>query len=277
MKKLLSLLFIMTIALIFITPSFADDTLNAEAGSSSNSGGNYLGVDSHDTVNGSKIPENKRYYAPSGEINYPGAPNIFSAPLEQEDYSTELGLEDMLEYENGGMTTRDQLGILDSYSGGKLVMVRGKYGEIDKDKRFDLDKPMFVINKPVQGYKSLGTITILSESKKSISPDVFAKAQVEAWKLGGYVLYVKGEGWHLEVHNKSAGFGFTWTGATISGGQASSTTGVLGGGASWGQVGYYKHPYLVFMVLRPIDIPLNKANKSNVFSNDHSNGAAGAR
>ena len=110
---------------------------------------------------------------------------------------------------------------------------------------------MAVSYKKVEGMKSIATINVLSDSKGSISDDVFAQVQVEAWKLGGKLMHVKAEGFQRLVRNKGAGIGFTWSGSVISGGQMSSTTGVMGAGVTWGNAGLFDHPFIIVHVLVP--------------------------
>jgi hypothetical protein len=128
-------------------------------------------------------------------------------------------------------------------------MVRAKFGAVPEKERMPKDLEMAVFYKHVEGAKSLGVIVIVSDSKKAISADVFAQAQVEAWKLGGTAMHVKTVGFQREVHTSGKGIGFSWTGTTISGGQSSAMTGVMGFGASWGQAGYYDHPFIIVHVL----------------------------
>ncbi len=236
-----------------VTPALADNPYNqlsnSAAESKSQSQVSFGDINSGNTNQSGDIP---RYFAPAGEMNYPNAPGIFTPADKDADYMNALKVKDLLEYDEYGLTTRAQKNILSSYSGGKRVMVRPKYGIMPEEKRLSLDSPMGVVFNKIPGMQSMGTITILSDSLKSITPDVFAEIQVEAWKLGGVVMHIKAEGFHLEVHNEGAGIGITWTGSTISGGEASAFTGVVGAGKTWGQVGYYKHPYIVIHVLRPL-------------------------
>ena len=201
------------------------------------------------TVYGSDIPQPKRYFAPAGEINYPGAPNYFGSA--HPSYMDALKVKDMLEYNEDGLTTAMQKAILGEKSGGKRVLVRPFFGTVRKEDRIALDAPMPIVTTKQADMKSVGTITVVSDSTGAISPDVFAAVQVEAWELGGRKMHLKAEGFQREVHNEGKGIGFSWTGSTISDGQSSAMTGVLGFGATWGQAGYYDHPYIVIHVLIP--------------------------
>ena len=103
--------------------------------------------------------------------------------------------------------------------------------------------------KKVDGMRSIATITVLSDSKGSISGDVFAEVQVQGWKLGGQMLHIKAEGFQRVVRNEGAGIGFTWSGSVISGGEMTSTTGVMGAGKTWGNAGLFDHPFIIVHVL----------------------------
>jgi hypothetical protein len=245
MKKPVILAFITLISLALITPALADST----ASSTVDGVAAAASIDSHDTINGSKIPEPKRFFASPGEINYPGQPGRFDAPPERSGYMNSLRVKDMLEFEDGGFTTEAAMKMAEG--GSKRVMVRPKFGKVDKDARLPKDAIMPVVfdKAAVKDVKSLGFIVVVSDSKKSISPDVFAEAQVKAWELGGEVLYVKTEGFQRQVHTSGAGIGFTWTGTTISGGQTVSAAGVMGAGAVWGEAGYYDQPFIIINVL----------------------------
>ena len=199
--------------------------------------------------------EKNRYFAPPGEINYPIAPN-FLQNQPSETYQTKLKLkDDILEYDEG-LTTQEQMNVLDGtgFFDKRRVMVRPriKVSEVKDEDRLALDEVMPVAFEKVKGMKSIGTITVVSNSKGSITPDVFAEVQVQAWKLGGKVLHVKGEGFQRMVRNEGAGIGFTWSGSVLSaGGEYASTTGVMGAGKSWGNAGLFDHPFIVVHVLVP--------------------------
>jgi len=198
-----------------------------------------------------------RGYAIPGEVSYPGAPGRFDS---EPDYNNEDGtpanaymlmtIKDINEYDVDGQTTSAALNM--AKEGSKRVMVRSKFGPVAEEARLDKDVPMNVVYGKQQGMRSLGIIVVVSDSKKSIAADVFAKVQVEAWKLGGTKIHVKAQGWQKLVRNSGGGIGFTWTGTTISGGQTTAATGVLGAGYSWGEAGYYKHPFIIVHVLAPM-------------------------
>jgi len=257
MKK--SMLFILSITLMFAisTVAMADIANNAISSTESSSGstaiiekGAFQDNREYNTENnGSKM---KRYFAPAGEMNYPGAPGRFDADPDTADNAYMLmTIKDINEYDVDGQTTKDAKNMVKG-AGSQRVMVRSKRGTVPEDQRLDLDTPMNVVYTKQEGMKSLGIIVIVSDSKKSISADVFAKAQVEAWKLGGTVMHVKVQGWQKLVRNSGAGIGFTWIGTTISGGQSSAATGVMGAGYAWGEAGYYKHPFIIMHVLAPM-------------------------
>lgn len=199
---------------------------------------------------GSDIPEPQRYFAPAGEINYPGAPNFFGGATPS--YMDRLKAEDMLEYDPEGLTVNELTELAkDDSTLSKRVMVRGKYGRsLKKEQRLDKDTPI-PVHFSKQDMQSLGTVTVVSDGLKSIGPDVFAEAILRAWEMGATAVHVKAEGFQREVHNEGAGIGFSWTGSTISGGQTSAMTGVMGFGKSWGQAGYYDHPFIVIVALAP--------------------------
>jgi hypothetical protein len=195
-----------------------------------------------------KTRQPKRFFAQPGEMNYPGAPGIFGQDSEDATNAYMLmTIQDINEYDVDGQTTEAALNM--SKGGSKRVMVRSKFGTVDEDLRLAKDIPMNVVYKKQENMRSLGIIVVVSDSKKSIAADVFAKVQVEAWKLGGTMLHVKAQGWQRLVRNSGAGIGFTWTGTTISNGQTTAATGVLGAGYSWGEAGYYKHPFVIVHVL----------------------------
>ncbi len=246
MKKIMSVLAISIMIFALTVPAMADTNNEANANTQSESSAGAF-IDSHDTHN---YESSKRYFAPAGEINYPGAPGIFGDdPNTPENAYMLMTIDDINEYDVDGQTTEAALNM--AKGGSKRVMVRAKFGTVDEDQRLPKDAPMAFVYKKQENMKSLGIIVVVSDSKKSIAADVFAKVQVEAWKLGGTKLHVKAQGWQRLVRNSGAGIGFTWTGTTISNGQTTAATGVLGAGYSWGEAGYYKHPFIIVHVLAP--------------------------
>jgi len=253
MKKTLTIFAIVVMSIaIFTGLSIAGDntaTSTTTAGSESSSVIENGAFQDNRTYNTDNQPTKmKRYFANPGEINYPGAPGIFGDDSNDADNAYMLmTINDINEYDVDGQTTEAALNM--AKGGSKRVMVRAKFGAVDEDLRIPKDAPMNVVYKKQDGMKSLGIIVVVSDSKKSIAADVFAKVQVEAWKLGGEVLHVKAQGWQRLVRNSGGGIGFTWTGTTISGGQTNSAAGVMGAGYAWGQAGYYKHPFVIVHVL----------------------------
>jgi len=198
--------------------------------------------------------EDMRGFTPPGIVNYPMAPNVlFQQP--GETYQTKMKVkDDILEYDEEGLTTQAQMNILESSTNdAKRVMVRSriKVSEVTDEDRLPLDVPMLVVYEKMEGMRKIATINVLSDSKGSISDDVFARVQVEAWKLGGKVMHLKAEGFQRLVRNSSVGIGFAWTGSAISGNQVTSTSGVMGAGATWGEAGLYDHPFIIVNVLVP--------------------------
>ena len=242
MKKLIVLISIVALTIAFSTPAMADSEANAGAN---------INYEDNRVYEGTKTHKPKRFFAAPGEINYPGAPGIFGQDSEEATNAYMLmTIDDINEYDVDGQTTAAALNM--AKGGSKRVMVRAKFGQVNEDLRLDKDAPMPVVYKKQENMKSLGIIVVVSDSKKSIAADVFAKVQVEAWKLGGTTMHVKAQGWQRLVRNNGAGIGFTWTGTTISGGQANAMTGVMGAGVAWGQAGYYKHPFIIVHVLAPM-------------------------
>ncbi len=242
MKKLIVLISIVALA-AFAAPAMADTTSESNAGASIN-------YEDNRVYEGTKTHKPKRFFASPGEITYPGAPGIFGQDSDEATNAYMLmTIDDINEYDVDGQTTEAALNM--AKGGSKRVMVRAKFGTVDEDQRLAKDAPMSVVYSKQEGMKSLGIIVVVSDSKKSIAADVFAKVQVEAWKLGGTQLHVKAQGWQRLVRNSGAGIGFTWTGTTISNGQTTAATGVLGAGYSWGEAGYYKHPFIIVHVLAP--------------------------
>lgn len=203
--------------------------------------------------------------APVGDMAYPGMPGRFDGPSKDPSYMR-MPVMMLLEWDADGFTTAEAKNM--AKGGSKVVLVRPKFGPAKEEDRLPLDAKMSVlfdssfytvrdkkgkvVSTPTHNkndFRSLGVIVVLSNSKKSITADVFARAQIEAHKLGGTDIYVKIEGYQNEVHTSGKGIGFSWTGTTISGGSTSANTGVMGFGASWGQAGYYDHPFVIVHVL----------------------------
>jgi len=262
MKKLLILGSIAVLSIALITPAMATSTAisTSETNAAAEGGVGFGVVGDINSGNVTKVPESKRYFAPAGEINYPGAPNFFGGATPS--YMDRLKAKDMLEYDPEGLTINECLMLRqDDNLNGKRIMVREKYGYLKKDQRLDKDTPIPVFFEK-QDKQSLGTITVVSDDKKSIGPDVFAEAILKAWELGATSVHVKAEGFQREVHNEGAGWGFSWTGTTISGGQTSAHTGVMGFGKSWGQAGYYDHPFIVIVALAEKNIKFTPSGSS---------------
>ena len=246
---------IAALSIALITPAYADlnNTADANAQTTSDStavieNGAFQDNRVYNTKNDPM--KTKRYFAQPGEMNYPGAPNMLGGATPS--YMDRLKIKDILEYDEDGITLRMALQMRqDDAFMGKRIMVREKYGKMKKDKRLDADTPMAVFFEKVPGMQSLGTITVVSDSKKSVSPDVFAEIVIKAHELGAVALHVKAEGFQRLVRNEGAGLGFTWTGTTISNGQSNAATGVMGFGKSWGEAGYFDHPFIVVHALFP--------------------------
>lgn len=189
--------------------------------------------------------------APVGDMVYPGMPGRFDAPPDSnkkgEGSYMRIPVQVILQYDDAGLTTAEAMKM--SKSSGRRVLVRAKYGKVDEKNRLPKDTTMPVVFKKQQGMRSLGIIVIVSDSKKAISADVFADVQVKAWELGGQAMHIIAEGFQREVHTSGKGIGFSWTGTTVSGASTTTNTGVLGFGASWGQAGYYDHPFIMVHVL----------------------------
>jgi len=171
-----------------------------------------------------------------------------------------MKVKDILEYDEDGISLNMALQMRqdDAYMG-KRIMVREKYGKMIKAKRLPADTLMKVVFTKQADMQSLGTITVVSDSKKSISPDVFAEIIIKAHELGAVAVHVKAEGFQRLVRNEGAGIGFTWTGTTISGGQTQAATGVMGFGKSWGEAGYFDHPFIIVHALFPKGFKIGNA------------------
>jgi hypothetical protein len=256
MKTLIAI----TIALLLCAaPAFADyeqttgdDNANAQA--ASGSAASVTMGDTNNVYEGNDRGLNG-VAAPAGEINYPGMAGRFDAPPERYGYMNHMKVKDILEYDEGGLTIdmAEQMRDDESFNG-KRILVRPKFGILQEKQRLAKDVPMKVHFEKAEGMQSLGVITIVSDSKKSISPDVFAEAQIRAWELGATELHIKAEGFQREVHTSGAGIGFTWSGVTVDGNSTKAMTGVLGAGKSWGQAGYYDHPFITIVPLAPKNI-----------------------
>jgi len=273
MKKLI-LITIVAVSFMFSGMAVANDTNTGVVGGSGVIGtdnqsqnmgqgqGQQINMDSHDINNGSKIPEPKRFFAPAGEINYPGAPAFFGGATPS--YMDRLKVADILEYDEDGISLNMALQMRqDDAFMGKRIMVREKYGKMVEKSRIPADRAMKVVFTKQADMQSLGTITVVSDSKKSISPDVFAEVIIKAHELGAVAVHVKAEGFQRLVRNEGAGIGFTFTGTTISGGQSSAATGVMGFGKSWGEAGYFDHPFIVVHALFPAGFKIDDARKAN--------------
>jgi hypothetical protein len=256
MKKFISLASIMLLVIVFSTSAMADSNV-ANSATTSTSGSTAIiekgAFQDNRQYEGAvnQATKTRRFFASPGEMNYPNAPGMFG----QDDNNAAnaymlMTVNDINEYDVDGQTTAAAKKM--AKGGSKRVLVRSKFGPVDKELRLDMDTPMNFVYEKQEGMKSLGIIVIVSDSKKSIAADVFARAQVEAHKLGGTTMHIKAQGWQRLVRNSGGGIGFTWTGTTISGGQTTAATGVIGAGYSWGQAGYYKHPFIIMHVLAPM-------------------------
>ena len=260
MKKFTTFGFIALLSIALITPAMADVESESESNAIATTDSTSAAIiDSHDNIQGSEM---KRYYAPAGEINYPGSPNFFGGATPS--YMDRLKVKDILEYDEDGISLDMALQMRqDDAFMGKRIMVREKYGKMVEKSRIPSDRPMKVVFTKQADMQSLGTITVVSDSKKSISPDVFAEVIIKAHELGAVAIHVKAEGFQRLVRNEGAGIGFTWTGTTISGGQQSAMTGVMGFGKSWGEAGYFDHPFIVVHALFPAGFNIGDASKAN--------------
>ena len=258
MKKLITLFSILSLSLILIIPAMASSTATSDVGVSVDVQDNRT----YDTVNKNKAAKTRRYFANPGEMNYPGAPSMFGGATPS--YMDRLKVKDILEYDEDGISLNEALQMRqDDAFMGKRIMVREKYGKMVKDQRLPADTPMRVVFTHQDDMQSLGTITVVSDSKKSISPDVFAEIIIKAHELGAVAIQVKAEGFQRLVRNEGAGIGFTWTGTTISSGQSSSAAGVMGFGKSWGEAGYFDHPFIVVHALFPKGYKIGNAKPIN--------------
>jgi hypothetical protein len=203
--------------------------------------------------------------APAGEITYPGMPGRFDAAPERYGYMNHMKIKDILEYDEDGLTVNmaEEMANDEAWNG-KRILVRPKFGILVEDKRLPKDVPIPVKFEKGDGMQSLGVVTVVSDSKKSISADVFAEVMLKAWELGAVALHVKAEGFQREIHSEGAGIGFTWTGVSVSGDTTSAMTGVLGAGKSWGQAGYYDHPFITVIPLAPKNLKFSDAGWKTV-------------
>lgn len=257
MRKLVTLLSIIALSFIFITPAMAGDVNQTGV---VNSGANVDNVTAEINDN-RKYEASKRYFGPAGEVNYPNSPNYFGGA--NPSYMDRLKIKDILEYDEDGLTLNEALQMRrDDTFMGKRIMVREKFGILNKDQRLDPNTPIGVVYTKQDDMQSVGTITVVSDSKKSISPDVFAEVLVRAHALGGHKVHVKGEGFQRLIRNEGAGIGFAWSGASISGPQTSANTGVAGIGKSWGEAGYFDHPFIVVHVLAPKNLKFTVTGKN---------------
>jgi hypothetical protein len=257
MKRFITLLSIIALSLMIITPAMAGDTNGAIAGALS-------GSDSSALIEGDVYNnEAVDLPAPAGEINYPGAPNMLGGATPS--YMDRLKVKDILEYDEDGITLNMALQMRqDDAFMGKRIMVREKYGKMVEKSRIPADHPMKVVYTKQADMQSLGTITVVSDSKKSVSPDVFAEIVIKAHELGAVALHVKAEGFQRLVRNEGAGIGFTWSGTSMgNAGTVSAQTGVMGIGKSWGEAGYFDHPFIVVHALFPKGYKIDDARKAN--------------
>lgn len=249
MKKLITILSIALLSIALAAPAMAfGPSANADASAGATANSQTINDNSDNSVyNGAK---NLRYWSPAGELNYPAAPNMFGGATPS--YMDRLKVKDILEYDEDGITLNEALQMRqDDAFMGKRIMVREKFGKLVKDQRIPADQPIAVYFDHRDDMQSLGTITVVSDDKKSITPDVFAEVVIRAHELGGEAIQVKAEGFQRLMRNEGAGIGFTWTGSYINGPQNGATTGVMGAGHSWGQAGYFDHPFIVVHVLAP--------------------------
>jgi len=268
MKKLIMFLSIVALSLMIITPVMSDMNNDATSTSGAEAGSTAIiengAFQDNRTYEGSvnQATKVKRYFAPAGEVNYPNSPAMFGGATPS--YMDRLKVKDILEYDEDGITLNMALQMRqDDAFMGKRIMVREKYGKMVKKSRLPADHPMVIFYTKQADMQSLGTITIVSDSKKSISPDVFAEVVIKAHELGAVALHVKAEGFQRLVRNEGAGIGFTWTGTSISNGQSSAATGVMGFGKSWGEAGYFDHPFIIVHALFPKGYSIGGARKAN--------------
>jgi len=244
MKALSTIIAVICSIFIISGVAFADSSSSASASSDQTaSAATNIG-----DIGSNNHSESLRWYAPAGEMNYPVGPNMFGGATPS--YMDRLKVRDMLEYDPDGITVREAMLMRkDDAFMGKRIMVREKFGNLNKAQRAPIDDRIKVVFKKQEGMQSLGTITVVSDDMKSVTPDVFAEVIVRAHMLGGTVVHVKAEGFQRLARNQSRGVGFTWTGSAMSGPQATSMTGVLGAGHSWGEAGYFDHPFIIVHVL----------------------------
>ena len=263
MKKILTFASIAVLSIALITPAMAGSNAGAISGSNS---------DASALIAEGAVQDNRVYEAPdgkyrgpigAGEINYPGAPNFFGGATPS--YMDRLKVKDILEYDEDGITLEMALQMRqDDAFMGKRIMVREKYGKMVEKSRIPADHPMKVVYTKQADMQSLGTITIVSDSKKSISPDVFAEVVIKAHELGAVALHVKAEGFQRLVRNEGAGIGFSWTGSAMDqAGTVSAQTGVMGFGKSWGEAGYFDHPFIIVHALFPAGYSIGDARNAN--------------
>ena len=257
MKKIITFASIAVLSIALITPAIADSTAiveNVEVG---------IDIQDNRVYEATEQKETKRFFNNAGEINYPAAPNFFGGATPS--YMDRLKVEDILEYDEDGITLEMALQMRqDDAFMGKRIMVREKYGKMVEKSRIPADRPMKVVYTKQADMQSLGTITVVSDSKKSISPDVFAEVVIKAHELGAVAIHVKAQGFQRLVRNEGAGIGFSWTGSAMDlNGTVSAQTGVMGFGKSWGEAGYFDHPFIVVHALFPAGYSIGDARNAN--------------
>jgi hypothetical protein len=250
MKKFITVTFALLLSFAIIAPAMADTVSGSTSGATAQNGNQTITIEDNRQYEASKTYPSKRYFISPSEMTYPNAPNTFQQDADDPSNAYMLmTVDDINEYDVDGQTTASAKNM--AKGGSKRVVVRPKVGVVPEKDRMDVNAPMKVVYKKQDGMVSKGIIIVVSDSLKSVAADVFAQAQVEAWKLGGTILHVKAQGWQRVTHNEGTGFGFVWTGAAISGGETQAMTGVLGAGKAWGEVGTYKHPFIIIHVLAP--------------------------
>lgn len=257
MKKLLVFTIILTTVLIVSNAHAVEGGASAAAGAAAdasayngdqiNAPASTIGDIGSNNVN--EAPG--RYFATPGEIVYPGAPSAFHTPTQNLDGYLRLPIRaflqlfSQLKFMEGAFIPRETVIALSNaqFFGTEIIKNPFSKGLIDEGW-----SGVYVVFERPTNFTPKGMITALSDSKGVDAAATFGDLLKATLQMGSNTIYIIKEGGHLMVRNEGAGIGVTFTGSTIGDSDARAATGVIGAGKSWGNVGYFDHPYIKAVV-----------------------------
>lgn len=192
-----------------------------------------------------------RYFATPGEITYPNAPQAFHQPNQNLDGYLRLPIRaflqafPQLETMEGAFIPRETIMALADAQLFGTDIIKNPFSKGLADEGWS---GVYVVFVRPDNFTPKGMVTTLSDSKKVNAAATFGDLLKATLEMGSNTIYVIKEGGHLLVRNEGAGIGVTFTGSTIGDSDARAATGVVGAGKSWGNAGYFDHPYIKAVV-----------------------------